>query len=434
MPTFNFNTGPATLPDIGKVAYNNCVFGPLFTTNVSSVFVKDDAERTVKWIEYTITLDGYVTLPDGQETIEPTMAALEKLLSAQGGVLIYIGRSLRLEINVAAGDRDVAWGPVPEILDIQPLGGGRSAAIKWTVKARVAPRLRPTSNNHLGPVLQFNYETTVEYDETGYSTRSLRGVVEIPLTRISQTDRRCLITVDQWRDSYIDSVMSDIDLKRFRVTNRVFTVSNDKRLLSFDVRAEELPWMALPPGAMSVRGNFTFRPATAGMGLATWLCTLSCTYTFQKDQPRRVAWHAFLALLRVRMEQGDLHGFTGATNQNPGVNLTVPTAVAFISPGLQFWRLLNAAQNAAPRPPQRKTFLIDLNGSEGLYLDSKTVTFSATWRLNTFFSRILLASGLWKRVAQFNENTWATSVSAISRGSSWLPNRVLGDAIVDFGS
>ena len=33
MATFNFTTGPATLPDVGELSYNKCVFGPLFNTN-----------------------------------------------------------------------------------------------------------------------------------------------------------------------------------------------------------------------------------------------------------------------------------------------------------------------------------------------------------------------------------------------------------------
>ena len=91
-------------------------------------------------------------------------------------------------------------------------------------------------------------------------------------------------------------------------------------------------------------------------------------------------------------------------------------------------------ENAQVRQNQQtRVLLVDFGASEGLYLDSRTVTFNATWRLVTTFSTILRASGLWKKVGEHNENTWAQSMRDISGGSSWIENRLQGDVIVDFG-
>ncbi len=437
MPTFNFTTGPSTLPDVGELSYNGCVFSPLFATEVSGAFVKDDAGRTTKTIEYTITADGYVTLPDGEANVHARMATLEALLSAPAGALRYEGRGIEVDVNIAGGDRDVAWGPIPEILDITPLGAGRSAHIKWTVKTRIPPRVPKGTTFRLGPVLQFCYDTSTSYDDAGYCTWHMSGIVEIPLTRNGTTNRTVTTTADNFRENFPGRLLATIDLKRFKVMQRDFKLSKDKRTLEFSIEAREHSWMINPPDITIARGQFTFKPVKTGAGLCNWLCTLTCTYTVAKERPRRIAWLAFLALLRVRLNAGNLNGAIPAPggNQNPALNFITATVPPFIALdiGMRLWRRMT--QNPRPIPPNRKVFLVDFSGSEGLYEDARTVTFSATWRLGTTFTTILVASGLWKKVPEHTEQIWATSVSNISGYSSWYQNRAdpAADAIIDFG-
>jgi hypothetical protein len=73
-----------------------------------------------------------------------------------------------------------------------------------------------------------------------------------------------------------------------------------------------------------------------------------------------------------------------------------------------------------------------------VYLDSKTTSFSATWRITTAFDSILKASGLWSKVPEQDtqqRNLWATSMSRFSGSQSWLSDPVdpALDVIVDFG-
>lgn len=87
----------------------------------------------------------------------------------------------------------------------------------------------------------------------------------------------------------------------------------------------------------------------------------------------------------------------------------------------------------------RRAWLVDFNIDEGLYLDSKTTAFSATWRMVTTFSHILLASGVWRKLAEndnLGANLWATRMRDIQGVHSWLENRANPnlDIIVDFGS
>src|ERR1035438_4639544 len=140
---FNFTTGPASLPDVGTLSYNGCTFSPLFVSNLSGKAVQDNARRTVKELELTLIVDGYVSLAFGNTSISPTTANMVELLTAQAAPLVYKGRGLDLSVNAAGGAmfggmaRDVAWGPVPELFEFQPLGGGLSAKVKWGVTVRL---------------------------------------------------------------------------------------------------------------------------------------------------------------------------------------------------------------------------------------------------------------------------------------------------------
>jgi hypothetical protein len=442
----NFTTGPATLFDVGILSYNGCVFSPLYETKINGIVVKDNAGRTTKLMEYTLEADGYVTLPDNANSTAGVVTTLRQLLTAQAGILVYQGRGNDFVVNqpgVAMRNgpgRDVAWGPVPELLDFQPLGGGRSAKITWKVKFRISEisgdqSARQNLYGAPGPVLQFNEETSVTYDEAAYSTLSIRGTLEIPLTRATQSTRTLTRTVDNFRQAFMNQVAASINLSLFRVTRREFNISRDKRTLEWDFAAEELPYMGLPPNVMVARGSFNFRPAKTGMGLCSWLCTLRATYTVVKDQPRRTAWISFLALLRTRMNESRFGTIpVPGSPQNP-VAIALGAAVTVNLAALTALNQMLTPQNANVANA-RRAMIIDFSGDEGLYLDSKTMTFSATWRLITTISGILIASGLWKKAPFDGGNQWAVSVANVSGWQGNLQNNLdpTQDLIVDFGA
>lgn len=455
--TFNFTTGSATLPDIGILAYNNVSFSPLFTTTVSGKVVKDEAHRTTKLMEYKLSVDGYVTTSTSGNDITFTMATLRRLLTEHGGSLRYKGRGFDLISVDGGGNNDVAWGPVPELIEFQPLGGGLSAKVKWDVTYRTYDGYKGT---HLPrgfglasqrPLLQFNYETSLTYNEDYYSGIVIKGTMEIPLTRKDNNlnNRTVLTSVDAVREELDARIFAGIDLSRFYVIRRNYNVSRDKRVMQFDIAVEEKAYMDMPPNCSVARGSYNVRPAKSGPGLVLWMCTLRATYTVAANMPRRWAWDSFLLLLKLRM------GYSGFANvprgdprvQNPadiGPGLPLPTnpLEAFLNPiGIgPFVR--NQRDNierrfrAASTPPG--AWLIDFSFDEGLYKDSKTITFSATWRMVTTLSHILLATGVWKKLSEKDvegNNLWATSMSRVSGSESWLRNNIdpTQDIIIDFG-
>ncbi len=491
--SFSYTTGQSTLPDVGELSYNGCIFSPLFLSNVAGECIADDAARTTKLMQYTITVEGYAThpggnldaVPAGGFSMDPTMASLRSLLTAHGGVLKYLGRGNDINVNIS-GSADVAWGPVPKLIEFQPLGGGLSAKVKWVVKIHIyekqgggvnqfgaaaapGPLLEIKGPVRVGPaaalqrrpdppaagkpgggggpgkpgdnplrMLQFNYESATNYGEDGYSTLTNRGVLEIPLTRSpNQSSRTLTKTADFLRGEIERRIMSSIDLRQFAIVRRNFTTSRDKRILTWDFAAEEKGYMDLPLGCMTARGTYSVKPAKAGMGMASWLCSLRATYTVRADRPRRLAWFAFLALLRHRMKYssyGNLANPAPAGRAAGLVPIVISKALTAVGANnvVELWKTFFKAQEKGVIDT-RKAWLMDFNFEEGLYKDSRSTTFTATWRLMTTFSHILLASGLWTKVEGSNRDVWATTIKEVSGAQSWLPNIASVDVIVDLG-
>jgi hypothetical protein len=454
--TIASSIGPSVLPDIGTFSYNGVTFSSLYRSTVNGTIVQDEAKRTTKLVEYTFDMEGRVTLPDGATTTDDSFENLRLQLSEHAGILTYSGKGFGDLVVNQPGSlmQDVAWGPVPKVVYFEPLGGSRAANLRWQATVRIPEVVfRPKETGGLGPVLQYNYDATITYDDEGYSGISLRGTLEIPLTRSVVDSRKVNATVDEYRRRWLDL---SIDLLNFRVTRRSFNYSRDRRTCDFEFAAEELPPMGLPPGATSARGTMSVRPVKMGsagkvpMPLVTmiWAVSLRATYTIRKDADQRWALDAFYSLLWFRMhasKRGIIPGLNSPQNnpQQPdpiraGILGAIETvASSFLGIGFLFGALFNSAREEAGT--DHAIMLTDFSFDEGLYLDSKTITFQASWWLTTTFSRIIQATGVWRwqpgSVGDATSNVWAISMEKVMGWRSWLINPLdkNADVIVDMG-
>jgi hypothetical protein len=466
-----FTTGAALLPDTGSLEYNGCTFSTLFHSRLQGVAVKDNAGRTVKYVEYRLIADGIVTIGLGN-TIDNAMITLRQKLNQQGGTLIYTGRGFgNLIVNPPGGKggiQDVAWGPVPETFDFVPLGNGRSAAVTWGVTMRLAEwpaaAVNPLIINRklgvdLTNLLQFNEEISVSYNTDGYSTFSINGTMEIAQTRSAVGDRSVSTSMlEEYRESLMNLIGSRIDLTRFYLPTRRLEFSRDRRTMEWSFSADEQAPMGNPPWATQAHGNFSVRPLGPGMSIVNWVCNMRCTYVIRKDFDRNNAWRAFILLVRTRMAahqfgkmpdedvvtlEGQIGGFlinslfvvTGGIIGTPfGL-----TGVGAISGDLAWeWFFKNSLGPKAAgkvtkvaRPAQVWAFHWGLD--EGIYMDSKSVSFEVSWRLMTTYDTVLKASGFLRQSGIEGGDIWAASMKDIVGGTSWLFNSIGGDVIVDFG-
>ena len=212
--------------------------------------------------------------------------------------------------------------------------------------------------------------------------------------------------------------------------------------------------MGLPPGATSARGTMSVRPIKQGAALCQWLVSLRGTYTIRKDFSRRMAWAAFISLLRFRMQQSQFGFIPGLDAQNPA-NQQPPRPNVPPLPDLPpNWnaqqqdavdQVAKQLQQAGVDRSKMKAILWSFGFDEGLYLDSKTITFEASWLLFTVLDNILFATGVW----QDNSGAagpvgpdgkpatlWSLSMRDVQGWKSWLVNAFnpQQDAVIDLGA
>lgn len=437
-------TGPTILPDVGTLSYNSVTFSALYSSKFRGTPIPDDSKRTTKAVTWKLTVTGYVTLNAGAQSTDDQIRFMRNRLETPGGWLIYNGNGLGgLEVNRPGGTlTDLSWGPIPKVIAFQPLGGGLGAFVEWEVETTI-PQFA-SSTLPLSPVMQFNYDVTISYDEMDYSTLSIRGTLEIGLTRRSVNDHTVQNTVDAYRALWLDI---RIDLTKFRIVKRNFPESRDNKTIEWEFVAEELPPMGLPPGATDARGTMAVRPAKVGAGASViltgmcWGVTLQCTYAIRKDFPRRQAFLAFLSLLNFRLRSA-VAGFlpdlaannaeqqrTSATQRAFRLLLGALPAVLGNNGNAQIrneyaqFRAASAASGAVQGQGGAFAVMTDFNFREGIHLESKTITFEASWLLLTNQRTILVATGVWRwEKNTIGGNEWATSVQDISGWKSWLAN------------
>lgn len=458
--TIPSSTGPATLPDVGTLAYNGVRFSSLFASKATATPIADDAKRTLKCVEVVIQAEGVVTLPDGATTTDNEMDDLRQKLGQQAGALLYSGKGLgTLAVNVPGGSVwDVEWGPVPQVLDFKPLGGSRSALVSFRIVTRMIPAafqaqiVGKAQPSDTALVLQWNYGITITYDEEGYLGYAAQGVLEIPLTRTAQEARDVAVTVDAFRGAWLDF---PTDLTRFRETRRQFGHSPDRRTCKWEIAAEEIPPMGLPPGCTNARGTMSVRDVKLGKGAGgvmtgvRWGVSLRATYTVRPDESQYIAALAFYALLWFRMQCSTYaivppEATKANAAQNPLINRPPqgPPAgnvgLAGINPETNTVRIWNILlKNANPAPANKMAaILTGFSFDEGLYLDSKTITFQASWWVMTTFPALFRATGAWRWLeGSAGGSLWAQSVSDIMGFRSWSKAELDPDfdAVVDLG-
>src|SRR4051794_29882487 len=117
----------AFLTDNGTCTYNGVpIVGPggsPVKTKITGKPLYDESNRAIKYMEYSLSVRGYVT-SDGTGTSDTKWDALRVLLETPRRPLIYTSKGFgTLSVNVPGGTvKDVCWGPHPGVVEFTPIG------------------------------------------------------------------------------------------------------------------------------------------------------------------------------------------------------------------------------------------------------------------------------------------------------------------------
>lgn len=365
------------LGDSSVLAYNGFTFPGGTSTKVRITPVVDDAGRTVLYNSITINAKCFVMNQTGSSQ-ESTMQEIERRLTTQGQGLIYTGHGVgELQINTSVV-KDVRWGPIPKLLNLSPLGS-IGCQLEWEITTCI-----PLCGQavYAKKIMAFNYSASISIDGDGYTTRTITGHYEIPMTRLAGGK-----VVTDSADNYWEQVVPAA-IPGFTRQQRERTVSADKRRVDFSI-VDVQQHGGLPPDCTSAEGSY--RIASETNNHARYLVQLNASYHVAPGRPRQAAMDAFFALL-------------------------------------------NSRQDVAPEIKKTLIF-VSFSGEEGLYQNSGKISFSAAWTYVSNLKECLKDGNMWREIPLTNWQQWASSPGIQKalgpRGVAGLRIRPTDDAIID---
>ena len=274
------------LPAAGTVSYKGVTFDSYYSSKISARPIQDDAKRTTVYVEYTIEVDAIVAAPAGSVT-DDILEDWRERLTTQGGALRYENKGFGV-LNVNVGTvRDVAWGPIPELIAAEPVGNDRGWRVQWRVVTRI-----PECNNarYRNALLAFNYEESWDIDKVGYTTRIIEGYLEIPMTRLTAGSRIVPDRADRYRERIVPAIPLGFE------RTQSYQESADKRRLDFRFLDKELP-LPLPVGVAVADVDFTVRTGLQ-QGFLQWFASISATIRMARGVIKITALDRWILILR----------------------------------------------------------------------------------------------------------------------------------------
>lgn len=309
------------VPSEAICSYRGYNFGPYTVTDgIKGKFLKDPTGRVVTATEYTFSFT--TTVAATTSTIDAELTTIRQTLSKPGGVFIYHGRGLgNIDINTGRL-KDVAWGPVPEVLDVKPWSASRypqAAQVKWSLTVTIPE----CGDAAFEGIMAFNFGVTYDVKD-GLTTRTIAGRLKIAANRATPNSRDMGDVADRYR-----SQLAPPEIIGFRRSYGPAVLNEAKDELSFTIIDTQMSQNIPPEGVIEATASHTHSSSVAGLGM--WSGTLDASYTLARGTDPSVALGAFLKLAKERLV------FTGSVIDgvvNNGAGSIIPLAFSFGNPNL----------------------------------------------------------------------------------------------------
>jgi hypothetical protein len=353
------------------------------TQGIQGTPVYDAAGRTIAYWVWSITIRDIIQNPDGVD--DAVHAALDELTRPAKPFRYFDNGFKPLRVNVG-GQKDVVWGPKPQLLSVKPKGGGNAVEIVWNVQVAL-PEFGV--NPPFGRPLMFNYSLSTSVSRAGISRRTYTASLQIPLTRTNPNSRE----ITDHADRFLEEINPPL-VPGFRRGDRQRTLDEAKTKLTYTLVDEELPSSNVPPpGCVDATAEHSIE--TDSFANLSWTGNITASYELVKGLTKSVALSYFGLLVHDRLSEARKHA--------------------------------DALQVIPTRFSVR----------EGNLYGAPSVSFALSYRYTTTLQNLFQAHGLFRPVPGSDWRRWATSLekSAFApRGIAGLKFEGAHDAIVDLGS
>jgi hypothetical protein len=275
---------------LGTLSYNGYTFDGSSKITCDIEFVQDEAQRTIIYQRQTFIVTA--TIADGGDT-GFAMDQIKALLGEQGKTLVVSQRGFAdaLVVNGGGPVKDLKFGPVPRILQWEPVGANLACEIVWEVVVCI-PYCDATAVAYRG-VIAMNYGVSFAI-KNGDTTRTISGYLEIAQTR---NGRRAPDCADIYRRL--------VDLKPpvgFRRESN-WDVTPDKSRLNFTVTDTQIASkFAFPAGVTNASGRHRAAWSRNNRGATRLRNSISMELEMAPGVSQAMAWSIFGSIVSTRID------------------------------------------------------------------------------------------------------------------------------------
>lgn len=379
---------------VGTLSYGGYTFPSDFTAKIVCRPEYDIADRGVKYISHTLTVDVIITGDDAPQstagaTVNSNLTTIKTTLLSPGRQLVFSDQGFG-NIDVARSTNDSQFGPKPRLLTWESIGSNKAVRVLWQVDFFL-PYCSNTPS-YRGAFAEFTYETSWTINERGLTTRTFHATMEVPIGTAGR------IPTDM-ADKYREHFNPDVPLGFHREWH--IQESRDKRVLDISVIDTEIDSdRPFPEGFTHIDVRHTINSDLYNRGFTMWNSTISGHIKVAPGYSRIKAWQAFRVIVADRFRQGrSTIGLKGMKD--------------------------------SPKSVVESAILESISVEESLF--SRELMFDVTWFFVSPLSQAFARSGMFTAVPETNWNRWRTSMANVHspRGVAGMASKVGDDIIVD---
>lgn len=359
------------LPVVGVVKYGDFTFPSPLKLTVQVVPVYDDADRVVKYRTYNIRLDVILVSEDFDNSGSYQDVGSGVILDASSNMLVLRRQlttpALALEITNQGLGSDLSftqanvanYGPKPRVLLWEPIGSSRAVHIVWECEvSAIECGTAAIGQHNQSDFGAFTYSVSFGLSEDGLSTRTISGVYEVNPRRTG-SGLTTIRTADTFRQRLGHNLPTLLNFQR----TQVYNLSEDRRSITFSITDTEEP-SENPLHPHVVKARLTHRLSSISIW-GKWRVNFSGEILVAPGRDRRIAWNAFVAAIRPRIDS---------------------------------WRKAKATRDpgGSPSDPEIKPYLFPMSFDiEEEIFGGRSMSFSLTYHGVTSLASLIEASGLW---------------------------------------
>jgi hypothetical protein len=326
---------------VSDISYNGFKFPPFCKCKATIVPEYTKNNQATKWLVVAITVEFIVTQWDARSSSHPTidseMAEIRQRLTQPGQVLNFYLQGLG---NIQVGDNtlnlDVNYGPKPQVLDWEPLGGGLAARCEWLCVTWLDPCYGGGNSQPQNRFIDFSYELEWTLDKGGFLSRVVTGEMEIAAIRQANSgDIHAQQVINlSLSNAAFDQAIANVKSTFPRMTGfhreENFKIDKTKKRLTYIFTDTEIPTdQPFPKGVLDMQLDEELTSSFEDKGFLVWTWNLSGTITVPNagknstiTQHKSLAFFAAAANIRERLDraigQTYVHGANNAGEAQSG--------------------------------------------------------------------------------------------------------------------